>query len=809
MQKRLGRWSCLVGGLLLCGLLAVVVFLYSGYATDKAMPTIPQVSITGTYPKGAAIADQSVVVFGQANDPDGIAEVQLWVNGQMVASQTNINPRSDQPFEVSQAWIPTGAANYLVLLRAIDGKGSAGQSDPIMVEATERLYTYEVKPGETIQEIAEQFGTTPEDIQERNPSVGEAPAPGTSLDVPAAPAADGGDSGGVPSAGGEAEEPPRVDPPAPPPPPSSDETPAETASLPFWRRFPLPDSLICLIYPSVCATPLADEPLSPPVNISATLNDSTCQVLIVWQDATEGEDGFRVYRVASRPFRTDLVAMLQASPGTGERLSYLDANPPNGEYSYLIAAYNERGEFWSAPSETITISCHSLGGGAVATSLVVEGLEMTVNGAYDRLYCYVSLAGSPFERVPYPNNQFIELEGGSWNIAEHFGGENKRVILHPEGTPLNIVAECLGWQGDALINLGQFTRSHPREEWDGRRLTAGPPDGSFSVTYRIQPFIETEGEVGSSTWALTDPTVPTPYNLRTALDYRLTPPSGDPEEGVSAWADAPGLAWDYAVDPGNPRPPVDFRVYYRTEGESTPIFYHQTYSGDNRTAPQKGDHCNETVFYSVSAVVGTDPSSGEIIESPLSAELEVPPSCITLEVTLISFTLNRDVHDGEYLYSNWGHNEGCFDDCGATVEAFGAITFNDVLVRWNNHFHGSSFATEYTSVQPGVPIQFADERLDSGNGFGLNQNVIRMPITDGQALNLSFDFDDHDSGSSDDHFCGSWSLPEQSATITVARGRSDEEWLAMEQDFTITDYVQDGVPQPQKCEITFHVRGVR
>lgn len=779
MQNRLGRWIYVLGGLFICLCLAGIAFLYLDYTTARAMPTIPIVSITETYPENPVVADQSVVIFGLANDPDGIVEVQLWVNGQMIASQTNPEQASKQPFDVSQSFIPTGAANYLVLLRAIDGRGSAGQSDPVMVEAAERTYTYEAAAGDTVEKIAEMAGTTPEDISQRNPGIGNAPVPGTPIDVPAVPAGDGA----VP-AGDGSDEPPHVDPPAPPTPPSGDETPADPASPPWWIHLPLPDNFICLFYPAFCTAPLDDETLSVPVNVGAVLRDS-CQVMVAWEDTSENELGFHIYRGHTTP--DQLIGSVVASPGSGARSGFMDVNPPNGEYLYFVSVYDSSGEYFSIPSETITVSCRPPGTTA-GSSLAIEALEMTVRDSYDRLYCYASLAGAPFERVPH-GSSFIEMESGSWNIAEHFGGVNRRVIFS-ERDPIWIVLECMGWQGDTLINLGQFARSHPHEEWDGRHLTAGPPDGSFSVTYRILPLTlaETEeGEVGRSVWALEDPSIPPPFGLRTTNYYVRC--------GLAGCMDVndPGFGWSFYTDP----PPIYFKIYGRWADEDTPRHYYTL--PDNYPAPQAAIiNCNQSAFYSVRSVVGhTD--TGEDIESPLSEELEVPPSCPQLEITLTGLGANS-TPDGD------PGTDFCISDCGPVVEAYGWLRFNGQTVRWNDHCDpgfGSGCLTagpSYTSVgaEVGRTNFWIPEYLNTGSGGGTSHSRFRIPIQDGRALTVTFGFSDHDFISPDDFWCG-WSSTRSYNAVLPAR--SPEEWRAIDQDV----YVES---PDHNCAISFHVRGV-
>lgn len=82
MKKSRGRLWFLAGASLLCVLVAGLAFAYVNYAANQAVPTRPLVRITGVIPDEAAVANQAVVVFAEASDPDGIENVELWVNGQ-------------------------------------------------------------------------------------------------------------------------------------------------------------------------------------------------------------------------------------------------------------------------------------------------------------------------------------------------------------------------------------------------------------------------------------------------------------------------------------------------------------------------------------------------------------------------------------------------------------------------------------------------------------------------------------------------------------------------------------------------------
>ena len=705
---------------LFAGMACIVLFglllLYVNYTSGRAMPTFPRVTIDATIPEGTGVVNQPVIVFGEASDPDGIESAELWVNGVRVASQSNTD-QDLYPFEISQSWIPDGPGNYLFLLRGIDRKGFASESPPVMIQIGERTYQpdpamqgqYIVNEGDTVDSIAARFGTTPEEIRRLNSGLDD-PIRAESLSVPPRPetASDGdaspssSDGGSPPPAGDGSDEPPHVSPPAAPSP--AEGTPAVPASAPWWGSLPLSGGFSCIITPALCAAPVAgDTPPLPASDVHASLVDA-CQVSVSWTDNSTNEAGFRVYRLVTRPrFRFELIALLDPFPDSGGRLSYVDSSAPTGESYYAVATINSRGEeVWSAPSEKMTTTCPSstAGGGR---ALDVEALQMTINdSSIERIYCYLSLAGSPFERIPEGRSEFITLEGGAWNIAEYASGDNKRTLMMDGTRPLEIIAECLGWQGGTLIDLGRFTRSHPPEEWDARPLTAGPDDDAFSVTYRIQPTTSDETSAGYGGGG-EDPTLPIPFNLRatdTWADCRyLTVGYGS----VCSDMNEPGLAWDYTVDPANPRPPLYFKVYILADGASGRTLYHTTLDGTHMSSPRGG--CEEYFYYSVSAVVGFDPASGEEIESLPSEALGIPYTCVTLEITLVSLHV-AGVHDGDPCT--------IFASCVNDYEAYGVFRFDGASVRWNNHCDGHRLCgsgSTYTEVDEGSFHDWADMSL--------------------------------------------------------------------------------------------------
>jgi hypothetical protein len=458
---------------------------------------------------------------------------------------------------------------------------------------------------------------------------------------------------------------------------------------------------------------------------------------------------------------------------------------PTGQFFYAVVTINERGEeMWSVPSEQLETTCPSASS-LVGSSYDVEALAMTVtDSSIDRLYCYISLAGSPFERIPAGASEFITLESGTWNIAAYASGANKRTLMLDETRPLDIVADCLGRQGDALVHLGRFTRSHPRVDWDGRTLTAGPDSGAFSVSYRIQP---TPPDISGGGTALDDPILPIPFNLH-ATDSWTSCRRAAGDLLLCGITSEPGIAWDYTVDPSTPQPPLYFKVYKLAAAGGGRTLFYTTLDGRHMSAP-RGD-C-ERASYVVSAVVGhgpaPDPSHprhvGPEIESFPSAPLEIRPTgCGQLEITLVDM----------WVY-------------GGGYDAYGILGFNGVPALWNlGPCPGDTLcggAPSYTSVSRTTAYNWADLSLSvAGGGFGRRHNVFRVPIRDGDPLQMNLQLLD-----SGDVWCGYIA----GRTHTIMAARSLTEWLAVNQDLQAFN----GATTPLGvgaigCDINLHVRGI-
>lgn len=804
-MKSIKRVFLLLFGVLGCILFVGLLFMYANYAFSPAEHTFPRVVIDKTFPEGSGVVNQPVIVFGQASDPDGIASTELWINGEKIASQINTESNL-YPFNFSQVWIPDGPGNYLFFLRGIDRKGFASESPPVLIQVEERTYQpnpaiagqYFVKEEDTIEGIAARFGTTPDDIRRINPELVNLLAAESILVPPSPESAPGEDSDSLPI--DEGAEPPHVLPPALPSPEGG--VPAVPAPAPWWGFLPLPDRFDCLLNPALCAIPIDGETTtSPASDVHASLG-SDCQVSLNWTDNSTNEVGFRVYRIVTRPrLRVELVTLLEPFPASGGRLNYVVSPAPIGESYYAVAVINLRGEeIWSAPSEKMTTTCSPSSTGSERI-LDVEALEMEIiDSSIERLYCYLSLAGSPFERIPQSTREFMIVEGGAWNIAEYAGGDNKRALMVDETSPLQISAECLGWQGGTLVDLGSFTRLHPPEEWDGRPLAAGPDDGAFRVAYRIEPTDPTETSAGYGGGGVLNPTVPIPFNVRATdswMDCRYPTVGAD---SVCTVVNEPGLAWDYEIDLTDPRPPLYFNVYKHIQtpgaGSERVYLYYTTLDGTHMRAPL-GNDCGEHVYYSVKAVTRFDSIYGGETFSGRSEALEIQPTCVTLEITLVSLVV-------------YGVDDGApctiFADCAEDYEAYGVFHFDRSSLIWNHHCDhglcGGGTSSTYTLIDEASRYNWAAMSLRKGSGrFSRGNNIIRIPFRDRERVMWSFNLMDHDDASADGPWCGfgvSHDLLPKYYTL--------DEMLTLDEDKLYQDTNRDS--GGTRCDILLHLRGI-
>jgi len=117
--------SAIVGVLLSAGLACSI-----GRVATPA-PGGPTVIITSPSPDQTAPVGKPLAVDSTSTDTDGIERIELWVDDTLY--RIDSNPNIDSPYSVSQSWQSDVPGRHVVVVKAFDGQGSEGHSQPVTI----------------------------------------------------------------------------------------------------------------------------------------------------------------------------------------------------------------------------------------------------------------------------------------------------------------------------------------------------------------------------------------------------------------------------------------------------------------------------------------------------------------------------------------------------------------------------------------------------------------------------------------------------------------------------------------------------
>jgi hypothetical protein len=119
-----------------------------------------------------------------------------------------------------------------------------------------------------------------------------------------------------------------------------------------------------------------------------------------------------------------------------------------------------------------------------------QALELELFDDYSRVYCYASLGHGAEERVPQAEGEFFSPgDERHWNIDEHLG---RRFVPAVEDEAFRVHADCFAVAGilglQILVDLGSFEAYH-QPPWEGDVVEAfsdpGPEGDYFRAEYRL------------------------------------------------------------------------------------------------------------------------------------------------------------------------------------------------------------------------------------------------------------------------------------------------------------------------------------
>lgn len=596
-QRRRWPWIVLgLGGLLvLCLALAGLAFFL---LRPPQPPTPPSVMLQRPLNGSRVALGEPAQIMGTARDPGRIVRVELWADGQLVAVRRSDRPEGINPFPFFHAWTPTSPDQHVLFARAYTADGRVGQSNLLALLAEEQdkspaIVEHRVEPGETLAEVAEQFGSDTDAISDVNPELppGEDPAPGDSVLVPdVEESPSGGDPESIPEE-------------------SPEEPPGELGPL---------------------------GGMSAPAGLMGA--DEGCAVRLTWADAGD-ESGYRIYGRA--PSGALFTLLDEVGADTTEYLFPVDVPGPWGFY---VVAFDGGGAELAGPPLEVLVAPGAACPSPAAATLAFDALRLSAPPEYGQVYCYAALANAPFERVPLADGEFVLRAGdGLLHVEDYMAGPEARHLAWNEGAPLPVEFDCWGWAGPDLNWLGHFRNEHPVEEWDGRELT-GSGD-NLTLVYSINR-VPAPGEAPH-----TDPTLEPPYNVRSngglgeclgsVFRSKPLPSWGD----LIACASNPSLAWDWPYDESHIH---GFRLIARRWTPGFPASAIETVLAEVNDPASRGAFipplptaCGEAVEYRVVTFMYGRQSPS----SPDSTGVENDPCPSGVAVTWETFT-PHDLNDG-------------------------------------------------------------------------------------------------------------------------------------------------------------------
>jgi cytoskeletal protein RodZ len=358
----------------------------------------------------------------------GIAELELWADGQRIEAEATTDP-SRPAASTRWRWTPTAAGDVVLVARAFDAAGQGGQSAPLRLTAVSEppvqytLTQVTAAGGETLEQVVATHGGDVSVAPYWNAEVPAGPLPsGTVVTVPLKDAM---------------------------PPPA---TARAAGTVDLGQLRPVAD--VTPVIPTGLATP----------NLNLQVKD--CTVTAEATGGTSGTGGF-AFSVLP-PVSGGFLPLPPVSPSNGGATTSFAAL---GGVNYVtVSAYSPAA---STPSAIVPITvppdCSANGWSG---EVRLDGGKLISPSGADRAYLYLKVGGGTWQRVPAGAGTFIEQAGG----ALDFGA-----VLPPLGAG-TVKLEAWGWSAGKLVRLGAGSYSPP-----GQMLYSGA-GGFGSATFDLVGF---------------------------------------------------------------------------------------------------------------------------------------------------------------------------------------------------------------------------------------------------------------------------------------------------------------------------------
>ncbi len=500
--------------LVLLGLCSLVFWLVRQEEQARSQFAPPTVLVTEPASGESVPLGKHVFVSATGFGRTPISRMELWVDGDAMEIQESDLAEGVSPF-YAHFGFPALQGPHMLFVRAVNTAGIIGQSPPVALTGGSQpdpqgvQLVVRAQSGDTLDDIAEAYGSDVGTLQELNPHLGgQEPSPDAVVFVPAPP---------------EERPPSSIGPTVPPSVAGS--TPLlvpDAPSLKIIEPAPLP--------PNLPLGFIAVSPPAAPTDLEAQVQD--CTVRLLWNDKATNEESYEV-RMAGLGSPGRVIAKLEPAASGAAWVEF--AAPQPGYLTFWVEAVNRLGR---QPSNFVWLYVDPACPAALATHLQVEALDMTLTAAYDKVYCYLSFEGAAEVRIPEDDSAFIQVQSQQADIAAWAGGSHGLVVPIPEDKALEITGNCLGWSGAQLDFLGSPSGNYAANTWDGNRRSLRGGAVEIGIVIKTLGALDATGT--REAYAYEDPSLPVPYNVRE-------------DQTRSAWEDADPLerqlSWKWDGDP--------------------------------------------------------------------------------------------------------------------------------------------------------------------------------------------------------------------------------------------------------------------
>lgn len=208
MKKRIVL-PIIVISLIVILLLQAVVFYF--VLRNRAMDSRPLVLIQNPLVGDQIAIDRGVVVHATAAGKSGLANIELWVDNQLVGQKDAPEDGDYTLLVLSQGWMPPATGSHTLTVRSSSKDGVTGQASIEVEVRAGAPIAHTVLDGESLESIAAANGITPDELTDLNDGLNpDQVQPGSLLTIPGASSGSGmlippGEaSADVPPAGGAA-----------------------------------------------------------------------------------------------------------------------------------------------------------------------------------------------------------------------------------------------------------------------------------------------------------------------------------------------------------------------------------------------------------------------------------------------------------------------------------------------------------------------------------------------------------------------------------------------------------------------------